>query len=209
MRYHVTHLRLFFIALTVMLASTALAQNQQPYEPPTSFDEAIHTPEIKDNKVRNAIVNYQMRQAQILSENRKLNIMTIRDKEVIIISIPADLLFEPNQTELSSEADNVLRVYCEFLQSPDFYHMALVMHHDNSASESFSNEITQLRVQSVYDWFVANATSVRYVSKFYMGNREPIMPNNSINNRRQNRRLEIYLIPGNAMIEQAKRNQLR
>ena len=129
--------------------------------------------------------------------------------EVIIISIPADLLFEPNQTELSSEADNVLRVYCEFLQSPDFYHMALVMHHDNSASESFSNEITQLRVQSVYDWFVANATSVRYVSEFYMGNREPILPNNSINNRRQNRRLEIYLIPGNAMIEQAKRNQLR
>ena len=99
MRYHFTHLRLFFMVLTVMLASTALAQNQQPYEPPTSFDEAIHTPEIKDNKVRNAIVNYQMRQAQILSENRNLNIMTIRNKEVIIISIPADLLFEPNQTE--------------------------------------------------------------------------------------------------------------
>ncbi len=36
----------------------------------------------------------------------------------------------------------------------------------------------------------------------------PLKPNNSVENRADNRRLEIYLVPGKKMLEQAKKGRI-
>ncbi|MBQ9585182.1 MAG: hypothetical protein IJR20_04180 [Muribaculaceae bacterium] len=200
-------LQIRFIALALLLstASTVVAQIASS---PQSLDDVIYNPAIKDGKARHAIGEYQMKQAKILSEDRNLNVMTLRNTEVIVVTIPADLLFEPNETELSRDAELVLLKYCPFLRTPGFYHMAIAMYHDNSASEQYSKELTNLRVQSVYDWFAENA-NVKDLYKFSFGNSNALLPNNSMQNRRLNRRLEIYLVPGQLMIDQAKKNLLK
>lgn len=200
--------QLQFLALAIMIMTASAAMAQGGYVAPMSLDEAINNPSIRDNKVRSSVSNYQMKQAKILLEDRNLIVETMRNKEVIVISIPADLLFEPNETELSDDASDVLEHFRGFLRTPDFYRMALAMYHDDSCSNSFSRQLTDKRVQSVYDWF-ALYSGANYVSTFSFGNTNFLKPNNSIQNRRLNRRLEIYLIPGNAMIDQAKRNLLK
>ena len=198
--------RLCYVMLTIIAAQSAWAQGYN--DKPMTLNEAIKIPLVKDNKCHNAIANYQTNQARLLSEDRDLNVMLTRDQEVIIITIAADKLFAPNSTMLMRNADNVLGQYAKFLRTPDYYRMALAMYHDNNGSESYCKKMTDERVQSIYDWFVLNANA-QYVTAFSFGNHDPIVENNSIQNRRMNRRLEIYLIPGNAMIDQAKRNLLR
>lgn len=192
--------------LTIVTVQSVWAQGYN--DKPMTLNEAIKIPAVKDNKCHNAIANYQTNQARILSEDRDLNLMLTRDQEVIIITIAADKLFAPNSTMLMRSADNVLSQYAKFLRTPDYYRMALAMYHDNNGSESYCKKMTDERVQSIYDWFVLNANA-QYVTAFSFGNHDPIVENNSIQNRRMNRRLEIYLIPGNTMIDQAKRNLLR
>jgi outer membrane protein OmpA-like peptidoglycan-associated protein len=190
------------------MAATVSTAGAQAYNVPSTLKEAINTPVIKDNKHRNDIANRQVEIATGLYQKNKLNVAMVRDDEVIVISIPADMLFEPNSTFLKDDADDILRQFKSFLNGPDYYRIALAMHHDNTGSPQFCKELTDKRAKSVYDWFAVNA-STRFVSYFSMGSTDPIVENNSMQNRRLNRRLDIYIIPGQAMIDLAKKGQLK
>ncbi len=193
-----------FIALIIALASCLAVMAQG-----TSFrnlDEAINSPVIKDNKVRNTIVEYQATLVNKLV--RDYNVNLTRNGEVISITIPADLFFEANSTELSRKADDILNRLAQFLRVPGFYHAALAMYHDNTGSPRYCKEVTDKRIASIAEWFTINTNSGRYISTFSFGDNNPILENNSMNNRRMNRRLVIYLIPDNVMMDNAKRNLL-
>lgn len=171
-----------------------------------SLDEAINSPVIKDSKVRNTVVEYQSRLVDELVKEYNVNL--IRNGEVISITIPADLFFEANATELSRRADDILYKIAQFLRVPGFYHAALAMYHDNTGSPQYCKDLTDKRIESIADWFIINTKSGNYISSFSFGDKNPILENNSMNNRRMNRRLVIYLIPDNVMFDNAKRNLL-
>lgn len=198
-------LKCFVVMLAAVGGATSSAQSHQQ---PMSLQEAIDMPVIKDGKSRNAIANYQEKIATELYNKSKFLITMDRDNEVIRISIPADMLFGPNGTTLNHNASEVLRQYTAFVKAPDFYRMALAMYHDNTGSDNYCKEMTDKRIRSVSDWFYTN-TSSNYIYYYSCGNNNPIRPNNSMENRRQNRRLDIYLIPGEAMIQQAKKGMIR
>lgn len=215
-RFITSLLLLAAIIVPGALTPQAMGQgNQQPY----ALEDAINTPVIKDRKARNSILSYQNSAKEELTSMSSsyrsvdggilgITVATARDGEVIVISIPAELLFEPNSPDLSDEASRILRQYTSLMRAPDFYRMVLAMHHDNSGSRQYAESLTQKRVNSVYDWF-ATHTSPRFISYYACGNEMPAVDNNSILNRRFNRRLEIYLVPGEAMIEQGKKGNLR
>ena len=215
-RFITSLLLLAAIIVPGALTPQAMGQgNQQPY----ALEDAINTPVIKDRKARNSILSYQNSAKEELTSMSSsfrsvdggilgITVATARDGEVIVISIPAELLFEPNSPDLSDEASRILRQYISLMRAPDFYRMVLAMHHDNSGSRQYAESLTQKRVNSVYDWF-ATHTSPRFIYYYACGNEMPAVDNNSILNRRFNRRLEIYLVPGEAMIEQGKKGNLR
>jgi len=62
-------------------------------------------------------------------------------------------------------------------------------------------------VNAVYDWFDQNG-SVDYVVPYALGETDPLVDNNSVDNRKRNRRLEIYLVPDEVMIQQAKKGRI-
>ncbi|MBR5639096.1 MAG: OmpA family protein [Muribaculaceae bacterium] len=193
-------------AITLMIASVCSLSMIAQVNNYRSLDEAINSPMIKDNKVRNAVSAYQTRLVNDLADDYNVNL--IRNDEVIVITIPADLFFEANATELSRKADDILYKITQFLKVPGFYHLALAMYHDNTGSPRYCKELTDKRIQSIVEWFTINTNSRQYISSFSFGDKDPILENNSMNNRRMNRRLVIYLIPDNVMFDNAKRNLL-
>ena len=86
--------------------------------------------------------------------------------------------------------------------------MLLVMHQDNTGSDRYTLHLTRSRVNSVYDWIDANA-STEYVVPYALGSTEPLVENNSVANRKFNRRLEIYLVPEQSMIQAAKKKNMK
>ncbi len=197
-----SNIRLVILMIVFVSCLQVLAQdNVYRY-----IDEAINSPAIKDNKVRVSVVDYQTRLANELANDYNVNLT--RNGEVIIITFPADLFFEANATELSRRADEVLHKIAHFLRVPGFYHVALAMYHDNTGSPQYCKELTDKRIESIADWFFINTSSRQYISTFSFGDKDPILENNSMNNRRMNRRLVVYLIPDNVMFDNAKRNLL-
>ena len=131
-----------------------------------------------------------------------------RNKEVLLVTIPARLLFAPNETLLNSKASDYLSPFKRYLKQPDTYRVLLVMHTDNTGSEQYRDEITEERVESIYEYFEEQGCDTSYLFPYAMGDEMPIFENDSQSNRDANRRLEIYLMPGNKMLDQARKGRI-
>lgn len=131
-----------------------------------------------------------------------------RNKEVLLITIPASNIFDPNDTELAPEADDYLRPLRRYLKDPDMYRVLLVMHTDNTGSDQYREDLTQERVEAVFNYFEEAGLDTRYLFSYAMGDDMSLRPNDSMANRAANRRLEVYLMPGKKMLEQAKKGRI-
>lgn len=171
-----------------------------------SLDENLMTPEIKNDKQADKIQDYQYDMA-VAFKKSNYDVEIMRDDEVIVITIPASQLFEPNDTVLTSVGETLLRPFLRMIKNPGFYKMLLVMHSDNTGSSMYTLNLTRQRVNAVFDWFDENG-SVDYVVPYALGETDPVVDNNSVENRKRNRRLEIYLVPEKTMIQQAKKGNI-
>ena len=179
------------MTLVTPLTSYAKKQVVDIYE--LSLDDNLETPEISNVAVK--------------LKKQNFDVELMRDNEVIVITIPAGQLFAPNDTVLSNLGKTSLKPMLQYLVNPGFYKMLLVMHSDNTGSDIYTLELTRTRVNAVFDWFEDNGP-VDFVVPYALGATDPINDNNSMDNRKRNRRLEIYLVPGDAMLNQAKKGKI-
>ncbi len=140
--------------------------------------------------------------------NDGAGVQKYRNKEVLLLTIPASLLFAPNELELKEGAEKYLAPIKRYLKEPDMYRVLLVMHTDNTGSESYREQITEQRSTEVYKWFVNQGCDTSHLFSYAYGDEMPLVHNNSLSNREKNRRLEVYLVPGKKMLEQAKKGRI-
>ncbi|MDE7419473.1 MAG: OmpA family protein [Muribaculaceae bacterium] len=138
----------------------------------------------------------------------KCNIEAYRKKEVILITIPASELFAPNSTELSAGAAKYLNPLKRYMKDPDMFRVLLVMHTDNTGSLQYRDNITADRVDAITAWFDEQGADTSYTFSYAFGDEAPLVPNTSIENRDKNRRLEVFLMPGAKMLEEAKKGKI-
>lgn len=143
-----------------------------------------------------------------LSPKGECSVEAYRNKEVLLVTIPAHVLFAPNSTELSQSASKYLKPLMRYMKDPDMFRVLLVMHTDNTGSEMYRDELTADRVDAVLGWFDDQGADTSYTFSYAFGDEMPILPNTSMGNRDRNRRLEVYLMPGNKMLEEAKKGKI-
>ena len=203
----VSHICLIALAIVAMVCSMSLdAKDHVEDIYDLSLDENLMTPEIKSDKQADRIQEFQYNMA-VAFKKSNYEVEVMRDDEVIVITIPASQLFEPNDTVLSKLGEEQLKPFLRMVKNPGFYKMLLVMHSDNTGSQEYTLNLTRQRVNAVYDWFDENG-SVDYVVPYALGDTYPIVDNNSVENRKTNRRLEIYLVPEQTMLQQAKKGRI-
>lgn len=141
----------------------------------------------------------------------KCVVENMRDKEVLLVTIPASVLFAPNSTILNEDASKYLEPIKRYLKQPDMWRVMLVMHTDNTGSPGYREKLTEDRVLAVTDWFENQPNlDTDYLFPYALSDSRPLYntPNNSMENRDKNRRLEIYLVPGEKMVNQAKHGKI-
>ncbi|MBD5357118.1 MAG: OmpA family protein [Bacteroides sp.] len=176
------------------------------------FIEMLNSVDV--GKTSELIQKFQNKEGKNRLLNGKYNtksectVEAFRNKEVLLITIPAHLLFGPNMTELRSKAGEYLAPIRRYLKNPDTYRVMLVMHTDNTGSEPYREQLTADRVNAVFDWFEESGSDTSYLFSYALGDDMPLKPNDSMDNRDRNRRLEIYLVPGKKMVEQAQKGRI-
>ena len=196
-------LRLLLLVTTLACYLQGNAKKIDIYE--LSLDQNLATPEIK-NKLKDAVQDFQYKQAvELIKQNYEVELT--RDNEVIIVTIPAERLFASNDTVLAATGPAALKPMLRYLKNPGFYKLLLVMHSDDTGSKAYTVRLTRSRVNAVFDWFDANG-DVDYIVPYALGSNDPLNANDSMEKRRKNRRLEIYIVPNDVMLEQAKRGAI-
>ena len=169
------------------------------------FDKNLNIPKIKDKYKSNIIAHQKKLGEQFIKQGYKVE--TIRKGEVLIISIPAHDLFASNNISLLESASIQLQPILSLAKNK-MYKLLVAMHSDDTGSEQYQEMLTNNRIVAVYEWIKDNAHNTTAIVPYAMGNSEPIEPNNSRVNRQKNRRLEIYVVPAEQMIERSKGNNL-
>ena len=205
MRQRVTHILLTTLALLLAWQQPLNARDDYDiYD--LSLDENLELPEIKNDKQADKIQDYQLDMA-VAFKKANYDVEIMRDDEVIVITIPASQLFDANDTVVNQLGEERLKPFLRVLKNPGFYKMLLVMHSDNTGSEMYTLNLTRQRVNAIFDWFDENG-SVDYVVPYALGDTDPLVDNNSVENRKRNRRLEIYLVPEKTMLQQARKGTI-
>lgn len=204
--------RFLLCCLSMMLwlgTPMADAKDDEPDIYSLSLDENLEQPEIKKKKWAELISKYQYDLAvQLTKQGAKgYDVELMRDNEVIVVTIPAANLFMPNDTVVTRLGNQLLRDFVPFLKNPGFYKMLLVMHSDNTGSQAYTLQMTRSRVNAIFDWFEEHVDT-DFVVPYALGDTDPIVANNSIENRSRNRRLEIYIVPEKVMLDQAKNGKV-
>lgn len=126
----------------------------------------------------------------------------LRKGEVIKIQLPIQQLFAPNDTLLSAEAIAPLTSLQPYLS--DRYNIAIVTHADNTGTESYTQQLTKQRAEAITHWLIEAGATATTLASYPMGSTQPLQPNNNVKNRAQNRRIELYLIPTTALLEELR-----
>lgn len=209
-----------FLTIAIIIWTT-LTLNAQSYTNPyknysedtfmdMDFEPNIATP-VVGVKEKPAIVKAIARDAAALKNKYTVDLM--RDKEVFVVTIPSDKLFAPNDTLLAPKSDALLAGLLQPMREPMNYKILIAIHTDDTGSPTYRQALSTARLNSIYDWFM-NRVSAGDISEkliiipFSMAALMPLHPNDSRAHRAENRRLEIYFIPGPALIEAAHKHKL-
>lgn len=213
--------KIWAIACSILLGSLTLAA-APPESAASELDELDKNQLLLANplpqKEAELIRKFQEKEGTTLlnGDIKKLNrhepimVEKLRGGEVLVVTIPASLLFLPNDTTLRETAWRALAPFKRYLNDPDMYWMILDMHSDNTGNSQYTDNLTLARVTSVFDWFADQDCDTRYLFPTASGAYDPLpgVDYLSMKNRARNRRLEIYLVPGRKMLSEAKKGRI-
>lgn len=203
-----------FVAGGVLLCNMRMeAQGSDPQQQlvdlsELSLEETLMIPDVPD-KYASDIKKYMRREAQAL-QKMGYKVETTRKGEVIIATIPADMLFAPNDTVLMESAATQLKSFLPYFRTHGKFKVILAMHSDDTGSGDYLYGLTEKRIVALYDYFDTHAAQTDMLQGYPMADSDPLRntPNTTADGRRANRRLEIFIVPGPILIMDAKSKKI-
>lgn len=197
------------IAVTLLFALPMAAQsvksneaNLQEELADLTLEETLMLPQVPQ-KQKSFIKDYMHREAKAL-QKLGYTVETMRKGEVVVATVPCSRLFLPNDTVLLPSAGNELKNFLPYFRVPGKFKVILAVHSDDTGSEPYLFSLTEKRVLALYDYFDSHATQTENLMGYPLGPAEPLKPNNSMSGRAANRRVEIFIVPGQTLIDDAR-----
>lgn len=172
------------------------------------FDQNLQTPALTTDRERTAIKKYMNGVAQKFIE-KNYTVETDRNGEVVVVVIPTDDIFLPNDTLLWDRGVyKMAPIIDELKKAPGMYKLVIALHTDNTGSALYKQWLSRQRIISVFDWFDLNVPEEQVMIPYDFADADPTASNATRAGRAANRRLELFLIPGPEMILRARKNKL-
>lgn len=149
----------------------------------------------------------QKRQLEQELENAKIE--SINEGQAIRVTFDSGILFATGSANLSESSRTALRSFARNLVDNPQTNIQIVGHTDNTGSDRVNDPLSVNRAKSVQT-FLANqgvaSSRMEYTGK---GSHEPVADNTTATGRRENRRVEVYILPSAEMVEAAQNGTLR
>lgn len=138
-----------------------------------------------------------------------LEVRKERRGDVLTVIVPVERLFGVNDTALVKGSARVLGAFRDLLRQPLLYKILVIVHSDDTGSDSYANAFTESRANAIDDYYneIFDGEALNIVP-YGVGKDDALVPNTSIVNRQRNRRVEFMIIPEKQLIEQARSGKL-
>lgn len=136
------------------------------------------------------------REKQELRERllQQLNsILATRDSARGLVANMSDVLFRSGSYELAPGARERLAKVSGIILAYPSLHVSVEGHTDSVGGDEYNQSLSELRAQSVRDYFVQQGISSSSIESHGYGKTQPIASNDSPEGRQQNRRVELVL----------------
>lgn len=199
----------FAVAITLftgggMSAQSSLIEQEAANSAAQEFDNELRSPMVGP-KLRAYVRAYMKSIAENLYREG-YDVETMREGEVVITVIPTDNLFAPNDTVLMPTAHKTLEFFKQYATPDDRFKIVVAVHSDDTGSEDYLYNLTERRTVAVLDYLESIGFNPDNIIGFPKGNSSPIAESTSRANRAKNRRLEIFIVPSQELLAQARQS---
>ncbi|UAA38402.1 OmpA family protein [Paraneptunicella aestuarii] len=144
----------------------------------------------------NAIGSYMDKQeAEFRRELSDSGVYVYRDGDKIHLSLPGNITFETGSANITPEFFPILQDVALVLNKYNKTTLMISGHTDDTGSAELNQNLSIARANSVKANLVNHQVDPRRITTQGYGEFQPLVPNTSEENRQQNRRVELTIIP--------------
>ncbi|MDR1743109.1 MAG: OmpA family protein [Dysgonamonadaceae bacterium] len=152
-----------------------------------------------------AIIGNKMdKQAAELAQIEGAQVEKINDGEAIKVTFESGILFATNSSTLSTASRASLDLFATSLKNNPDTDVKIFGHTDSTGSDAINNPLSERRAESVYNYLLLKGISGNRMVSQGFGSTEPVADNSTVAGRAQNRRVEVYILPNEKMIQEAQ-----
>jgi outer membrane protein OmpA-like peptidoglycan-associated protein len=142
-------------------------------------------------------IGYYMdkQEAELRAELEGTGVSVVRDGDNITLSMPGNVTFATDSSDLSPAFFNVLNSVGKVLAEYEQTVVEVAGHTDSTGSDSHNQGLSQRRASSVSAYLSAQGVIQQRMITLGMGEARPIADNSSSAGRQANRRVEITMVP--------------
>ncbi|NKI34696.1 OmpA family protein [Wenzhouxiangella sp. XN79A] len=143
-----------------------------------------------------AVGNYMDRQEAVLREQlRGTGVSVTRRGDRIILNMPGNVTFATDSSDLRSEFFAVLDSVALVLEEYEQTVLVVDGHTDSTGPNSYNQRLSEARAETVADYLINRGVRPVRIEAYGYGEDYPVASNGNAEGRRQNRRVELTLIP--------------
>lgn len=155
-----------------------------------------------------AIVGHKMdEQKKELESINGAQVESINDGQAIKVTFESGILFATNSSSLSSASRQSLAELATSLQNNPDTDVQIVGHTDNTGSAQINDPLSVNRAESVYNFLVQRGVQPARMTATGVGSNDPVATNATPAGRAENRRVEVFILPNEKMIQDAQQGR--
>lgn len=124
--------------------------------------------------------------------SKNVELVPVQRNATVVLN---NIFFDVNQFELRPESISELNEVIKFMMANEKLRVEISGHTDNTGTESFNQQLSEKRAQSVANYLISNKIQASRIQIRGYGSKRPILPNETAENRQQNRRIEFKILP--------------
>lgn len=191
-------------------ASVGQAPKGGPDPRELPFGENITTPRPQPKAKGLADLRAHMKAIEASLAKHGMAVDLERDDEVVVVTIPCEKLFAPNERELKPTGGKYLRPFLDFMKYPTMYKVLVAVYSDNIGEEAYLDDLTGDRAAAIAEFLKQESrTQGRSLVPYGMAADDPVEANDSFRGRAANRRAEIFIVPEWQMLDMARSGKLK
>ena len=136
-------------------------------------------------------------------------IESVNDGQAIRVTFDSGILFATSSASLSAASQATLQKFAANLKENSDTDLLIVGHTDNTGLDRINNPLSYNRAASVRTFLLSQGVAETRMKVEGKGSTEPVADNSTVAGRRDNRRVEVYILPSKDMVKAAEAGTLK